>query len=205
MKRREFLQSAILAAGPGAVPPPLIIPVQRVMDRRTQCTPAEFHRFWWITWPEAVRDFNRSGIKLQCHDTTGEIRRTAAERPVFPGLQHGVLNLVLTDHIPMFWDHGRALAGVATLQDGCCVIVIALRYAHPHHVPFLSTNTCVHEILHALLQDIFVQRPGQFQVGERETRIDWYATKLWLSHDGGTIRASASACLRRLQGHDFGG
>jgi hypothetical protein len=169
------------------------------MDRRTQCTPEELRRFWWSIWPEAVRDFNRCGIQLKCSDARGEIRRSPGGRPIFDGLERGVINLVLTDHIPMDWDNGRALAGATTLREGYCVCMIALRYAHGHQVPFLSTNTCVHEMLHALLQDIFVNRPNWLQTGERESRIDWYATLLWLFQDGTAIRRSAEICLNRLR------
>jgi hypothetical protein len=74
------------------------------MDIRTKCTPEQLRRFWWRIWPEAVRDFNRGGIQLQCTDAKGEIRLSAGDRPIFVGLQRGVINLVLTDHIPMAWD-----------------------------------------------------------------------------------------------------
>jgi hypothetical protein len=79
--------------------------------------------------------------------------------------------------------------------------MIALWYAHGNQVPFLSVNTCVHELLHALLQDIFVSRPKWFDSREREMRIDWCATRLWLFHDGASIRDSAQAYLARLRPH----
>ena len=200
MKRRNFLWTATVAtvARP-RVEPPLIVPVHRVMDRRTQCTPEQLRRFWWSIWPEAVRDFNRGGIQLKCSDARGEIRRSPGGRPIFDGLERGVINLVLTDHIPMNWDNGRALAGATTLHEGYCVCMIALRYAHGNQLPFLSTNTCVHEMLHALLLDILVNRPNWLQSGERESRIDWYATLLWLFQDGAAIRRSAEICLNRLR------
>jgi hypothetical protein len=66
-------------------------------------------------------------------------------------------------------------------------------------MPFLSVNTCVHELLHALLQDIFVSRPKWYQSGGREFRIDWYASGLWLFHDGAAIWKSAQVCLDRLR------
>lgn len=200
MTRRDLLHSAIGATGVArSAERPLIVPVHRVTDRRAQCTAEEYRQFWWRIWPEAVRDFGRCGMHLQCTDESGEIRRSPGGRPIFVGLQPGVVNLVLTDHIPMDWDNGRALAGVTTLQEGYCLCVIALRYAHGHRIPFLATNTCVHEMLHALLQDIFFRRPSWFQVGERESRIDWYATRLWLFRDCAGIRQSAAVCLKRLQ------
>src|SRR5437016_3257590 len=110
-----------------------------------------------------------------------------------------IINLVLTGHIPLYWDNGRALAGVTTIYEGYHVCLIALPYAHGNRMPFLSVNTCVHELLHALLQDVFVSRPKWFQIGRRELRIDWYATRLWLFHDGGAIRRSAQAYLDRLR------
>jgi hypothetical protein len=199
MTRRDFvLALAAARAGPSTTTP-LIVPIHRITDRRARCTPDRYRQFWWSIWPEAVRDFSRCGIQLQCSDTSGEIRRSPAGRPIVVGLERGVVNLLLTDHIPMEWDNGQALAGVTTLHEGSCVCAIALQYAHGNRIPFLSTNTCVHEMLHALLQDIFVRRPSWLQVGERESRIDWYATRLWLFHEGDGIRKSAEACLKRLQ------
>ena len=77
--------------------------------------------------------------------------------------------------------------------------MVALQYAHGNQVPFLSVNTCVHELSHVLLQDIFVSQPKLLQTAGREVRIDWYATRLWLFHDGAAIRESAQAYLDRLQ------
>jgi hypothetical protein len=169
------------------------------MDSRAQCPPEQLHHFWSTIWPEAVRDFSHGGITLQTSDGPGEIRRSPGDKPIFIGLRRGAINLVLTGRIPMNWDNGRALAGVTTIHDGYHVCLVALRYAHGNQVPFLSVNTCVHELLHALLQDVFVSRPKWFQTGAREFRIDCYATGLWLFHDGAAIRNSAQAYLGRLR------
>jgi hypothetical protein len=169
------------------------------MDSGARCTPEQLHHFWSGIWPEAVRNFSQGGIGLQISDGPGGVRRSPGDRPFFVGLRRGAINLVLTDHIPMKWDSGRALAGVTTIHDGYHVCLIALQYAHGDQVPFLSVNTCVHELLHALLQDVFVTRPTWYQSGEREFRTDWYATGLWLFHDGAAIRQSAQAYLRRLR------
>lgn len=199
MKRRDFIQTAAVAAiGPSAQAR-LVVPVHRVMDARAQCPPEQLRLFWSSIWPEAVRDFSGGGIELQTSDGRGEVRRSPGDKPIFVGLRRGVINLVLTGHIPMRWDNGRASAGVTTLYDGYHVCMVALRYAHGNQAPFLSVNTCVHELLHALLQDILVNRPKWFQAGGREFRIDWYATRLWLFHDGAAIRQSAQAYLDRLR------
>jgi hypothetical protein len=198
--RRNFVWTAAVAtAAASSAQAPLIVPVHRVLDSRAKCTPEHPRRFSSIIWPEAVRDFNRCGIRFQTSEATGEIRRSAGDRPVFIGLERGFINLVLTDHIPMYWDNGRALAGATTLYEGYHLCVIALSYAHGHQVPFVSVNTCVHELLHAMLQDIFVSRPKWFQTGGREFRIDSYATGLWLFHDGAEIRKSAQAYADRLR------
>ena len=199
MKRRDFVLTAAIATGAAsAAQAPVIVPVHRVVDARAKCTPEQFRRFWWSIWPEAVRDFNKCGIHLRTSDATGEIRRSAGDRPLFTGLERGAVNLVLTDHLPLYWDNARALPGVTTIHDGYHLCLIALRYAHGHQVPFISVNTCVHELLHALMQDIFVTRPKWYQTGGREFLIDSYATGLWLFRDGAAIRKSAQAYVDRL-------
>jgi hypothetical protein len=201
MTRREFVgaAAAIAPASRVGAQARLLVPVHRVMDSRARFTPEQLHRFWWSTWPEAVRTFGQGGIALQTSDGPGEVRRSPGDKPILVGLRRGVINLVLTDHIPMKWDSGRALAGVTTIYDGYHVSMIALQYAHGNQVPFLSVNTCVHELLHALLQDVFVDRPKWYQGGEREFRTDWSATCLWLFHDGAAIRKSGRTYLDRLR------
>jgi hypothetical protein len=202
MTRREFVCTAAIATfAPAARTSPLIVPVHRVMDSRAKCTPEQFRYFWSTVWPEAVRDFARGGIRLQTTDATGEIRRTAGDRPNIIGLERGVINMVFTDHIPMKWDNARALPGVTTLYEGYPVCVIAIAEAHRDQIPFLSVNTCVHELLHALMQDIFVSRPKWYQAAARESRIDWFATRLWLFHEAASIRQSAQVCLHRIRSH----
>ena len=91
------------------------------------------------------------------------------------------------------------MTGVSTQYDGYHISMIALDYAHGHQIPFLAVNTCVHELLHVLLEDIFEVHPKGLAGYERESRIDWYATRLWLFHDGAGIRTAAQAyldCLR---------
>jgi len=202
LTRRNFLRTAAAAAIRSSPPARLPVPIHRVMDARAQCPPEQVHHFWSSIWPEAVRDFSRGGMELRTSDGPGEVRRSPGDKPIFIGLRRGVINLVLTGHIPMRWDNGRALAGVTTIYDGYPVCLIALRYAHGNQAPFLSVNTCVHELLHALLQDIFVSRPKWYQTGAREFRIDWYATGLWLFHDGAAVRNSAQACFARLHSAD---
>jgi hypothetical protein len=199
MTRRQFISTAGTAAVARGAAAPLIIPVRRVMDSRAKCTPAQLSRFASSIWPEAVRDFQQIGIELQGEQVTGEVRRSPGDRPVFTGLDHGVINFVITDLIPMRWAQGQGLAGVSTQYDGYQLSMIALDYAHGHQIPFVSVNTCVHELLHVLLQDIFELRPKGLAGYDREIRIDSYATRLWLFHDGAAIRAAAQAYLLRKQ------
>ena len=174
------------------------MPVHRVVDARSKDRDRQ-RNFWTSIWPEAFRAFERGGIHLQTSDGPGEVRHSPADKPIFIGLRRGAINLILTDTIPMYWDNGRALSGVTTLHEGYPVCMVALRYAHGNQVPLVSTNTCVHELLHVLLQDIFVSRPKWYQSGEREFRIDWYATALWLLHDGAYVRKSGREYLSRLR------
>jgi hypothetical protein len=188
--RRDFVRLTAVAAVQG----PLVVPLHRVTDKRAKCTPEQLRQFWWKIWPEAVREFQRAGIQFQVSDEVGEIKRSPGGRPVFAGLQRGVINLVITDNVPM--DYG-GVAGVTTLWEGYHLSVIALSNAHANQVPYFSVNTCVHELLHLLLGDVYLNRPKWYQTGEREFRIDWYATRLWLG--GAEIRKPAAAYLARLR------
>lgn len=197
MTRRDILY-AIAALSPAASAQ-IAVPVHRIVDAKAHFPAGSLQHFWHSIWPEAVIDFGHGGIALQTTDGPGEVGHTAADRTFFTGLRSGALNLVLTDRLPLYWDNARSLAGVTTLARGYHLCLIALRYAHGDRVPFLSVNTCVHEILHALMLDIFLTRPSAYQVAEREYRIDWYATRLWLFHDGAAVRRSAQAYLDRLR------
>jgi hypothetical protein len=199
MTRRDFLWTAAAAATRSGAPARLVVPIHRVVDSRAKVPAERLHRFWWKIWPEAFGEFSQGGMLLETDDGVGEVKRSPGDRPIFVGLRRGVLNLVLTDHIPMYWDRGRSLAGVTTVYDGYHVCMVAMLYAHGNQVPYLSTNTCVHELLHALMQDILVRHPKWYQVGGREGRIDWFATQLWLFRDGTGIRESARAYLERLR------
>ena len=193
--RRELFSVAVLAAAPA----PLVVPIHRILDKRANCTKEQLAGFWKQIWPEAVRDLGRCGIQIAASDGPGEIRRSPSSRPVFAGVQRGIINLVLTRQIPLSWSRARGLAGTTTIWEGYHVCVIALDHAHRHRVPFIGVNTCLHELLHALMQDVFVTRPGTWEARRREARIDWLATRLWLLNDGSGIRESARAYLERLR------
>src|SRR5690349_13429941 len=134
MTRRDFLLTAA-AFSPGT-PARLAIPLHRVTDARARSTKEQFQHFWSVIWPECVRDLSQGGIEIQTSDGPGEVKRSAGDRPIFVGLRRGVLNLVVTDHIPLLWDNARARAGVTVLYDGYHVCMVALRYAHGNQIPF---------------------------------------------------------------------
>jgi len=199
MTRRNFLSMAWASALVSTTPARLTVPVYRIMDARAKPPAEKSRHFRTVIWPEAVRDFAYGGVDVKASDGPGEIRISPADKPIFVGLRRGVINLVMTDHLPMYWDNSRALAGMTTIHEGYHVCVIALNYAHGDRVAFLSVNTCVHEMLHALLQDVFERPPKWYRYGERESRVDWYATKLWLFRDGRAVRESGQVYLNRLR------
>jgi len=110
------------------------------------------------------------------------------------------VNMVITGFLPLSWDRGRAVSGVAARYEGYDVCVIALDQAHPHQMPFLSVNTCVHELLHLLLADTARARPRGWRGNLRESRIDWLATQLWLFGEGQEIYESARALRKPREG-----
>jgi len=175
------------------------VPVRVVIDKRARFTPDRL-RTWQGIWDQAWGDFARVGVRLEAATAEGEIKRSPGDRPIFVGLDRGALNVVVTDHIPMLWDQGRALRGVAFRYEGYDTILIALNYAVRHQMPFFSINTCEHEMLHVFLGDIFQKPPGGLTGQAREYRIEAYGTRLWLFHDGRSVRQGAATLRTRLAG-----
>ncbi|MBN9663330.1 MAG: hypothetical protein J0H49_34340 [Acidobacteria bacterium] len=197
MTRRSFcaLAPAVLAAAPA----PVVVPVSLVLDSKAKLTPEVKQAFWSSLWPQAVRDFAAGGIRLDCRTVAGEVLRPPGRQPVVSGLDPARLNVVLTGTVPMEWDSGRSLSGMTLRYRGRHLCMVSLYRAHGHLIPLVSVNTCVHEILHALMLDIFEQNPQGIAGAGRELRIDYLATRLWLFHDGAEIRNSAQVYVRKLR------
>jgi len=198
MTRRQLLSLAplpLLARDAGEV----IVPVHQIWDARIKWKPSQIETFQSGFWAEAARDLLRSGIRLQTTSTHADMWRPPDREPEVQGLKPAVLNVVITHHIPMHWDNGRALSGVTTRYHGYHLCMIALNHAHGHRVPFISVNTCLHELLHALLHDVFEDRPHGLAGEMRELRIDFIATRMWLFRDGSAVRDAARGYLARMQ------
>jgi hypothetical protein len=199
ISRRAFCACALCTSWSDAATPAVQgIPVRLIWDRRATSSSDKRRRFLDDVWREAVRDFERAGVQLRPAQAVGEIRQSPGGQPVLIGLEHGVVNMVLTDRVPLAWDGGRALHGLSTCGGGYHLSVIALKYAHPHQIPMLSVNTCVHELLHLILQDVYERRPKGIRRETRELRIDWYATRLWLFYQYGDLRDQVCTYLGRL-------
>jgi hypothetical protein len=199
MTRRVFLGTSFAVGAAQTAASPVVVPVRRIVNGHAKIGTDDLVRFWRKIWPEALRDLGSGGVRLQVTDAPGEIRQTAADRPIFTGLDRGSLNLVLTDHLPLYWDAARALAGATTIYESYHLCLIALRYAHANQVPWISLNTCTHELLHALMQDVYLTNPKWYQSAGREASIDAYATALWLFHSGDAVRKSAREYVARLR------
>ena len=137
---------------------------------------------------------------MRAQDQAGEVLQHPSGRPLFRCLDRSMINVVLTDRVPLDWDKGRSLAGVSVLYEGFCLCVISMNEAHGNQIPFLSLNTVVHELLHVLLQDVFTDRTSVIHGQGAEARVDLYATRLWLFGDGAPVRESGRRCLERLRG-----
>lgn len=199
--RRAFLGlvPAALAAR-AAPPPPLVtVPVDILFDIDAKLGDWAVRHFWAL-WAEAVRDFGWCGVVFRTRVRDAGMWRPQHRQPVISGLGTGVLNVVVTNTIPMEWDNGRMIRGVTALYRGHHLCMIAMNRANRHRVPLIGVNTCVHELLHALLLDIFEVKPSGARGQAREFRVDWLATRLWLFHSGGGIRESARQYVERLRG-----
>ena len=197
MTRRQFLwvPSVSWIAGNRQT---LTVPVHMVRDDQVNWNPGHVDRFPSL-WRQAVRDLMRCGIHLAATQGVGGVWRPPHREPVITGLRRGAINLVITNEIPTRWSRGRVLCGVTTRYRGHHLCMIALDRAHGHQVPFFSVNTFLHELLHALLHDIFQDRPAGLLGEARELRIDFVATRLWLFHEGSGIRDAAQTYVERLR------
>jgi hypothetical protein len=200
MTRRAFLWQSVAWAAHA----PLVVPVNLVLDVHAKWRPRALRSFWSSVWPEAVRDFTRGGMRIETRLVAGGVEKFAFRQPLVTGLYRGVINLVVTDLVPYTWDDGRAVNGVTTRYRGYHLCMVAVHRAHGNQVPMLSLNTCVHEILHALLGDVYEPRPGGMTGQMREARVDWYATRLWLFGDGSPIREPARRYVARLRAESAG-
>lgn len=198
MNRRQFVSLAaplpLFARDGGEVS----VPVQQILDARVKWKPEQIESFQSGLWREAERNLLSCGVRLQTTLTRADMWRPPDREPEVQGLKPGVINFVITHHIPMHWDNGRAVSGVTTRYHGYHLCMIALNHAHGNRVPFVSVNTCLHELLHALLHDIFEDRPHGLAGEMRELRIDFVATRLWLFGDGVTVRNAARSYVARV-------
>lgn len=154
-------------------------------------------RFHSEVWEEAARQFAQCGVLLRIAMREGEVLKYPSGRPRFLELDRQRVNVVLTDNIPLDWDNARYSPGIAAAYEGFSVCVIAMPRAHPNRIPFLAVNTVVHELLHILLEDIFVAKGGLLRDHGRETRVDWHATRMWWFGADATVRESARAYVRK--------
>jgi hypothetical protein len=208
MTRRRAIGAGVLLAagrafGAGAH---LEIPLLRVSDKYSRSGAAQRSQFLTEIWGEAEQVFAKAGMPLRTIDRAGEVLQYPSGRPRFRCLDRSMINVVLTDRVPLDWDKGRSLAGVSALYEGFCICVISMNEAHGNQIPFLSVNTVVHELLHVLLQDVFRDRSSVFHGQSSEARVDLHATRLWLFGGDETARESARGCLERLRRmpHDAG-
>ena len=202
MTRRKLILALTASASAPAFAGerPLLVPVRFIVDGKVKWRPGQIAAFRSGIWAQAVKALMQCGVRIRSTPATGEVLRPPYREPVISGLEIGVLNVVVSDTIPMQWDRGRGLAGVTTLYRGRHLCMVAYNHAHGHRVPFVSVNTCLHELLHALLQDIYEERPAGVSGQAREFRIDYYATLMWLFRGGaGVVRNSAAAYLDRVR------
>jgi hypothetical protein len=208
MTRRGAIGATFLLA-PGiaaAAKAHVEIPLLRITDKHAHSAAGKRSEFLEGVWKQAEEVFASGGMKLRAIDRDGEVLQYPSGRPLLRCLDRSMINVVVTDRVPLDWDKGRSLAGVSSLYEGFCLCVISTEEAHGNQIPFLSVNTVVHELLHALLHDVFVDRTSVIHGQAAEARVDLYATRLWLFGDGAAVRESARQCLDRLSRmpHDTG-
>ena len=205
MTRRQFFTVTAISRALAAAPNAVVVPVHHIIDSMAKWAPGEVERFWRRLWPAASRQLGRCGVRFESSFGTGGVWRPPGREPVVSGLERHMLNLVITNRIPMEWDRGRTLNGVTARYRGFHLCMIAMDHAHGLEVPLVSVNTCTHELLHALMLDIFEDRPGGVAGQWREFRIDWYATRLWLGTSSAEVRESARQYVSRLKQGSSGG
>jgi hypothetical protein len=113
-------------------------------------------------------------------------------------MDRNMLNVVLTDTVPLDWDNGRSLSGATTIYEGYHLSVVSLKNAYPNRLPFVACNTVLHELLHVIRGDIFVPRSGLLNGADREAAVDWQATRLWLLGGAPGLKLCAQRYVQRL-------
>lgn len=181
-------------------PDPVEVPILLVINQHAKWNNALLRDFRTKVWDEAAWCFAQSGVKLRIEERIGEVLKYPGGRPRFVGLDPKRLNVVLTDHVPLSWDQARYSAGVSRIYEGCHVCLIAVGVAHGNRVPLLALNSVVHELLHVFLQDIYAERGELMKGYDREVRVDWHATRLWLSRNHTAIKQAASEYVKKLRG-----
>ena len=198
MTRRHFLALPAAGAWVGRLEAPVTVPVHVIQDVKA-LRPDSLHDFLWRLWPDTVSEFAHCGVQFRTTFSSGAVERPPYREPVITPLEEHAVNLAVTDRIPSYWDNGRNLSGITKLHRGYHLCVIAMATAHGNAIPLFALNTCVHELLHAIMGDIFETQAGGVARQARESRIDWLATQMWLLHSGGPVRQAAAKYVARLQ------
>jgi hypothetical protein len=186
--------SLLWAEAGGRVEVPLLL----MTNKHSKLKAEELSAFRSTVWDEAQRMFASCGVDLKLEERVGELLKYPGGRPRFIGLEKQSLNVVLTDQIPLSWDQAKYKAGLATRYEGHHLCLIAVRAAHPNRVPFLDVNSVVHEMLHVFLLDIFSKKDGILHGQDREVRVDWHATRMWLLRGDEAVRKAAAEYVKRL-------
>src|ERR1044071_5681974 len=100
--RREFLglMPATLVARAATTAPLVTVPVDILIDKDAKLSEYTIRSFWAL-WAEAVRDFGWCGVFFQTRIRDAGMWRPPHRQPVIAGLGEGVLNLVVTNSIPL--------------------------------------------------------------------------------------------------------
>lgn len=175
------------------------VPVLQLIDQRARLNSNDLQRFRRDVWDEAVRLFRAGGVALLTTERDGEIKLYPSGRPRITGLEKGLVNIVITSAVPLAWDRGRSVCGVATIYEGYHLSVIAVKNAYPNRLPVLAVNTVVHELLHILGGDLQANRSGLLKGADRELTADWRATRLWLTGTMPGLRQQAQSFMKALR------
>jgi hypothetical protein len=144
--------------------------------------------------PEALLDLTKAGVAPIVRWGGGWIERKEADA-LFHGVVPKAVNVFVTPWVPLCWDKGMGLCGLSGIAAGTDTVIVSTANAHRHLVPYLATNTLLHEFGHVLRGDLHRKNTNGWGEQMDELAVDRTVTHLHY----GFVESQVKAWIAALQ------